>query len=252
MSITVSGSSIVGDNGSPSAAVTAGSPIAYTFSAGSGTNRGLFVWLAILDADGGDPIITAATYNGAAMTFIGSRRGSGTGNGPWVACWYVQNHASGSNVISVTLDDTANAHQFYVLELNGVKQTGSPIGSTSPVTSGPGGSTLHSITFTSDAASSLNVYCAATRGNDAAPFTLTNGDAIVFQSTSGASTLADFAACLIREAATGGSDTLAMTAAVSDRQAGVGFEVLAEPGGGGVSFPQKMFKTNNLGASGIR
>ena len=79
----------------------------FSFDAGSGVDRGLVVDVVTLDTGGTPAPATGVTYNSVAMT-LGKLITYNYGGSKYVhiSSWYLDNPASGSNTVSITLDST--------------------------------------------------------------------------------------------------------------------------------------------------
>lgn len=173
-----------------------------SITVGSGSDRCLFVWLGI--NAGNPPNVSGVTWNGAAMTQVGSS--AGASDQP-LSLWRLVNPAVGNHSLVATLGSSVSGAQVVVLWANmlGVDQT-TPAG-----------------TSVSDTDTGTNPVLTAAPTGDAAGYPLCgvigwDSDAVMtFTSGGGQTRLAtgptdqQFTGCLDTEAPVGGAQSFGIT-----------------------------------------
>ena len=207
--------------GSLSGTTLAGNPHTGNYTPLAGSNRGLFIDIHYT-AVSGTPTWTAATYDGVAMIPIGDVRGNSSPT-PGVSRWYVleANVGSGSKAISITTTtfDTT-AYVITVAQSPDVDQA-TPIGVSNSVS---GSLVTVSVPLTTASANNVNLTaCGWRRGQ--APVGAEDTETVLVQGQTGTGT-GDVTYGTAYEAATGGADTIGMTASASNRACGLAFEVI--------------------------
>lgn len=108
----------------------------------TGTNPGLYVWVAIWQDVSGTGAVTAATYNGVSLTLAKKGTPSGSMTGEW---WYLANPPTGLHSLVITVTGAVDGIRVMPISFSGALQT-SPLGATPVQASGSSGNPAVTIT----------------------------------------------------------------------------------------------------------
>jgi hypothetical protein len=220
--------------------VTSGTALTWTFTNTAGTL--LIVAIGVTETSGGGGVaVTAASYNGTAMTAIGTSVTWGATSSNLVTFYYLKSPATGANTVSVT----GTGHGGFAIIAGAVSFTGSdattPLGTAVTST----GSSTHATTAAITTASGNYIIGAGGQGsgNAMAPDA---GQTETWEKVGSGSTAGDNGECVI-QASTGSAITPGFTWTGSDSWGMIAVDILASSGGGAtVTYPMLERLTRGL------
>jgi hypothetical protein len=192
----------------------------------TGSDLTLIVFACWGDSAGSSPTVSALTYNAVSLTFgARAQQSFGGDNYSTVEAWYLDDPATGSNTVSITLSETADSAWLagYAVSYTGSQGVGSTFGTATGFGDNP------STTFTTDESTS-KIAAAVDGYQNGVTWTEGTGTSLLDSYTSGKASWSG------EEDASGGSDTVDVTMSAFAHYGMVAIEV-KEAAAGGDSIP---------------